>query len=73
MKTRLELLRALKADWEEREPCPLCSGTGDDDESETGCLNCDGVGVVPVCSWEEANKADAKELAKLELAQERSQ
>jgi len=72
MLTRIEILRMQKADWDQRDLCPLCKGSGEDEESETGCVNCDGVGVVPVCSWEEYHKAEAKELANLEYALERN-
>ena len=69
MKTRLEILRERKANWDERDLCPVCNGSGDDDDLEAECCNCDGSGVVPVCSWEQANKAEARELAWLEHEQ----
>ncbi len=65
--SRLGFLRTLKADWQVRERCPVCKGTGDDeDDPKENCINCDGVGVVPNLSWEEAHPSEAKELAWLE-------
>ena len=63
--TRLQQLRLRKADWDKREPCGACRGSGIEDDGEE-CLNCDGIGVVPTRSWEESNTEDAKELAWLE-------
>lgn len=65
MNERLKQLRAMKQDWDEREYCPLCKGSGLDDDNDE-CLNCDGVGVVPTMPWSKANKELAIELDRLE-------
>ena len=69
---RLQQLRVLKSDWNEREYCPLCKGSGIDEDNEE-CLNCDGVGVVPTASWDDANKELANEWAELEATETRLQ
>lgn len=65
MTTRINRLQQMRDEWNVKESCVLCDGTGIGDDSEE-CATCDGVGVIPQVSWEEANKDLAAELAKLE-------